>query len=129
MTDDELALYLTKAAAIYYDRRHLALAVPAQNDAIRELDEPKVLSVQAISAIVGCGEARVRKVLGGDTRRARGKLNPDHLTMIGYLLSQGRVNRVLVGTMLNNGTSLSTIASLTNISQATLYRWRNNELA
>jgi hypothetical protein len=125
MIDDELALFLTKAAAIYYDRRHLALVPQARDEAIRALDVPKLLSKQAISAIVGCGETHVGKVLGG--ARPRGKLNPDHLSMLGYVLSQGRASQALIKEMTDNGTSLSMIAALTNVSQATLYRWRNND--
>ena len=126
MGDDELAVFLTKAAAIYYDRRSLLLAPQLMDDAIRELAAPNLLSTQAISAIVGAKESRVARVLGTDARRPRGKLNPSHISMMGYVLSLGRVNQVLVNLMLNNGTSLSTISALTNVSQATLYRWRNN---
>lgn len=125
MTDDELAQFLTKAAAIYYDRRSLRLLPVLLDETIRELDSVHLLSLKAISAIVGCDEQHALEAAGPDAHRPRGKLNPAHIPTLGYMLSFKRPVAQEIPAMLKAGTSLSTIASLTNISQATLYRWRN----
>lgn len=95
-------------------------------ETIRELHRFGILSVRALSAIVGCTDYRVRKViLGMKKPTARGTLNPQHIPWLGYALSTRTLNPTTLRYMIKAGTSLSTIADLTRISEATLYRWRN----
>lgn len=124
MNENQLAEFLTKAVAIYNDRRSLRLAPELMTDAIRALDAPKVLSVRAIAAIVGAEYHTVVEVIGRDAKRPRGKLNPAHIPTLGYLLSMKKTFGQEVSFMLKDGTSMSMMATLTNISPATLYRWR-----
>lgn len=127
MTDDELADFLTKGAAYYNERRTLVYDPMLTGIAIRELAVPNLLSIKAIAAIVGCSEHAVLKSLGPDASRPRGKLNPAHIPFLGYLLSTREIATTTLNYMLDHGTSLSTIADLTNVSQATLYRWRHRD--
>lgn len=124
MTKDELANFLVKIANIYNNHRYNAIDSRLQDAAIEEIHSYKVLSARAIAAIVGCGEARVVAVLGRDASRARGKLNPQHISWLAYALSLHKITPDNLRMMLNGGTSISTIQSLTGISRATLNRWR-----
>lgn len=122
---DELADLIVKAAAFYQKQEFLSLDKSQQNEACRELNTG-VLSLAAIAAVVGVSTYRVEKAIEGMPRpTTRGYLNPAHLTWLGYGLSNGDIKDFWLHAMLDGGTSLSTISDLTLISEATLYRRRN----
>jgi hypothetical protein len=124
---DDRARLLVKAADCFNERQKLALAPQLQMEAIRELHSFGVLSIKAMAAIVGCTEYRTESALAGGTRpRARGLLNPKHIPWLGYVLSTRKLAPVTLRQLIQEGTSISTIADLTLISEATLHRWRKN---
>lgn len=127
MTDEAiLADLMAKAMATYRRRAVLALDPQGQRARCRVLNEPGILSINAIAAIVGITPYRVETAIHGMARpKARGHLNPSHIPWLSYTLSFGKVNTEWLNAMLKGGTSLSTIADLTNISEATLYRRKN----
>jgi AraC-like DNA-binding protein len=122
----ELADLLAKAMATYNRRDTLALDPASLRKRCRMLNEPGVLSLGAIATIVGISMFRVEQAISGMPRpKARGHLNPRHIPLLSYTLSLGKINKDWLEQMVAEGTSLSTIASLTNISESTLYRRRN----
>lgn len=123
MSDDELADLLARAYAAYQRREFIALD-GSQRELIQEIGSRRVLSNKALAAIFGCTEYRVEQAIGTDASRPRGKLNPSHIPTIAYMLSMKREVGQAVSYMVEHGTSLSTIADLTNISRITLNRWR-----
>lgn len=126
MSDNELAALLVKCAAVYFDRRTLQHSKSVFEETVKELDSYGVLSLRAIAAIVGVESATVRRIVGAKSGRLRGMLNPAYLGYIGLLLSQKKLVPELYEELLAHGTSISTIANLTNVSEATLYRWRKH---
>src|SRR5690349_25124697 len=94
MTDvNETAKLLALCAGVFHRQDHLALDAARQAEACRELNEYGILSIRAISAVVGCSEYRVEQALRGLPRpTARGKLNPQHLPWLAYMLD-GKVRK------------------------------------
>lgn len=102
----------------------LALDKAEQHAAIRKLNKPRVLSVRAIAAITGSTVYAVKKAIGtGSHPEARGALNPQHLAKLGLVLAgTEEATPGLIKALVHEGTSVSTISDLTNISRSTLYR-------
>jgi DNA invertase Pin-like site-specific DNA recombinase len=121
---DKLAEAIAVAQGMHYKRGALALNKESQSAAARRLAEYGVFSIAAIAALLDLSVYRVEESLKGLPHpKARGKLNPDHLTDLAYMLSFGRVkNGEWVKRLYENGTSISTIAELTGISKSTLWR-------
>lgn len=125
MSEDQLAQLLVKAAHTFNERNLLKIHPHLQEKAVKELHSYGVLSINALAAIVGCTEYRVRAALEGQALpEARGKLNPTHIPTLGYMLSIKKNVGQSVAYMVKHGTSISTIEALTGISRATLNRWR-----
>lgn len=125
--ETELAELMIKARSFYDRQNIISLDKESQDEACRELNTG-VLSLAAISAVVGVSPYRVEKAIRGMPRpTTRGHLNPAHLSWLAYGLSKGDVKGFWVRAMLDDGTSLSTISDLTLISEATLYRRRDEE--
>lgn len=124
---DHLAELLALSAAIYRERSdHATFDSLIDVERCQRLNAYCVLSLAAISAIVGVSKYKVEKYTNGQNRPAtRGRLNPNHLAMLAYMLSDGKVRHEWLAKMLSEGTSISTISDLTNISEATLYRRKN----
>lgn len=119
----DIANLLVIAKTIWRKRDLYALDKELQDDAVRRLHSYGVLSSSALGAVVGVSTYRVRKALDGlGMPEARGHLNPQHLTMLMFALSQGDMPARWINEMLEGGTSMSTIADLTEISERTLYR-------
>lgn len=123
MDKEVVADLLAVASGIHARAAILTLNRDKQRDACVQLNLYGILSLSAIGSIVGISKYRVETAIGKMKRpRARGHLNPRHLPWLGYMLSSGKVNDYWLNEMLNNGTSLSTIADLTGISESTLNR-------
>jgi hypothetical protein len=123
----EVAELLALAAGSFNRRSTLALDSTLQAERCRRLNAYGILSVSALGAILNMSVYKVEKATIGQERpKARGHLNPKHLPMLGYMLSSGKVNKQWLKLMLDEGTSISTISDLTGISEATLYRRRND---
>lgn len=120
----DLADLLAKAMATYNRRDTLALDPGSQKARVQMLNEPGVLSISALSAIVGMSTYMVETMIGSNRPKSRGKLNPRHIPYLSYMLSARKVNDDWLHEMINGGTSISTIADLTGISEATLHRRR-----
>ena len=128
INEDTLADLLVVATAAYRKRDVAALDRDWQYDQVRKLNSYGVLSIAAISAILAISSYHVEKALGNAPRPSlRGHLNPAHLTMLSYALSQGDISSRWVREMTENGTSISTISDLTGISEATLYRRKHSD--
>ena len=120
---DEAAQLLALMVSTRNKRDLLSLDKSVQSDRCRELNRPGLLSVSAISALVGCSNRAVRYAIRGMHKpKARGKLNPDHIEYLAYLLSTHNTGSPWLSIMVREGTSVSTIADLTGISEATIYR-------
>lgn len=121
---EHLAELLVIATSIYSDREFLSLSKAQQDHSIRRLHNYGVLSTPAMAAITGVSNYRVRQAIKGLPHpTSRGRLNPEHLSRLGYMLSWGTATptswfRIVV----NGGTNVSTIADLTGLSEATIYR-------
>lgn len=123
-TAEERADLIVLAVSIYSDRNFLSLNHEAQDRAVARLGAYGILSTPAISAITGVSPYRIRRVtrpLGFPD--SRGKLNPNHLTQLGYMNSWGKVKSDdMLKRLVSGGTSISTIADLTGIGESTLRR-------
>jgi hypothetical protein len=124
MDKDELAAFLTLLNGWYHKQYLSELGNDIRDERCRKINSYGVLSPQAIAAIVGCTTHRVRNVLGKSQPTQRGTLNPQHLSMLAYALSAGKIKPEWVGKMVSEGTSVSTIAALTAIPESTLRRHR-----
>lgn len=124
MTDNERAELLVRMAAAYNQVLTLAAIPPLQAEKIKELHRYGLLSARALAATVGAKETTVLKVIGRDSARQRGALNPEHIGWLAYALSLKKISPENLRRMLKNGTSLSTIEDLTGISRSNLNRWR-----
>lgn len=124
MTDpDILADLLVRAMSCYNRRNVWGLDVIVQYEKIRMLNEYGILSLPALCAIFDTSSYHVERALRGMPRpTARGQLNPRHIPWLAYMLSNGKVRDEWLKLMLKEGTSLSTISELTNISESTLHR-------
>lgn len=90
---------------------------------IRALNTYGVWSMSALASIVGVSMYRVEKALGPLAKPSlRGHLNPRHLTMLQYLQASGKPNKQWIKQMVEEGTSVITIARLTGLSESTLRR-------
>ena len=126
MSDEQLADLMVIAKSIYRRRAIIGLEKDTQDSAARKLNALGVLSLSAISSIVGMSNYRVEKALSGQAKpTTRGHLNPAHLTMLLYTLSTKNLPDVWAEEMLEGGTSASTIADLTGVSESTIYRRKN----
>jgi hypothetical protein len=120
---DILADLMVRAMACYNRRNVLGLDPIIQYEKIRMLNKPGVLSASALCAIFDTTSYHVEKALKGmPWPTSRGTLNPRHLPWLAYMLSNGKVRDEWLTTMLNEGTSIGTIAELTNIPESTLHR-------
>ena len=126
---NEQARLIATAKGFYHKQGTLAFEKSAQDDACRTLNSYGLLSVQAIGAIVGVSSYRVRKALEFEKApTARGQLNPHHLLDLGYLLAYGiqAQDGAWLRNIVNGGTSVATIHTLTNIPTSALYRRLND---
>lgn len=115
---------LSKALAVY-NRPTRNLDKEADRQDCRALNKYGVLSLSAIASVVGISMYKAEKYLSGmEIPTTRGHLNPEHLTMLMFAHSSGKVSKLWLDEMLDGGTSLITVASLTNISESTLRRTR-----
>lgn len=86
-----------------------------------------ILSLSAIGAVIGCSAWQVEQsIIGMQKPAKRGKLNPQHLSMLAYVLSTGKIKDTWLRIFLEGGTSLSTVSDLTGIAESTLHRHRRN---
>lgn len=123
---NELADLLAHAASDFGKQDVLSLDPEVQRERCRKLNSYGVLSLSALAAIYGISAYKVEKWIKGQPRpKSRGTLNPHHIPQLGYALSLGHINTLWLNQMLSGGTSISTIADLTGISEATLYRRKN----
>jgi hypothetical protein len=123
MDRNDLAAFLALAAGMYQRQAILALDPSTRGERCRQLNSYGILSLSAIGEVLGCSTYQVEKsIIGMQKPTSRGRLNPQHLSMLAYSLSTGRINDVWLGILLEEGTSLSTISDLTGIAESTLYR-------
>lgn len=124
---DTLAHFLVLCNRIYQHSDTNNLNVAVRGERCRELNRYGILSLRAIASVVGCSVWQVEQAIVGMPRpKARGKLNPSHLTMLAYSLSNGKVWPTYLQHMLAEGTSISTISDLTGIAESTLQRHRRS---
>lgn len=124
MFDETTNNVLSKALAVY-NRPTRNLDKEADRQDCRALNAYGVLSLSAIASVVGISMYKAEKYLAGmEVPTTRGHLNPEHLTMLMYAHSSGKVSKLWLDEMLDGGTSLITVSSLTNISESTLRRTR-----
>lgn len=122
---DETTNDVLSTALSVYNRPTRNLDKHADRDDCRRLNRFGVLSLSAIASVVGVSMYKAEKYLEGmEIPTTRGHLNPEHLTMLMYAHSSGKVSKLWLDEMLENGTSLITVSSLTNISESTLRRTR-----
>lgn len=122
---DELANFLVILNGIYLHKDTNNLNRAIRGERCRQINNYGILSPRAIAAVVGCSVWQVEEALSGVSRpNTRGRLNPEHLSMLAYMLSNGKVRTEWLGRMLEEGTSLSTISDLTGIAESTLQRHR-----
>lgn len=122
---DELANFLVILNAIYQHKDTNNLNAAIRGGRCRQINNYGILSLHAISSVVGCSVWQVEQALVGISRPVkRGRLNPEHLSMLAYMLSNGKVRTEWLARMLGEGTSLSTISDLTGIAESTLQRHR-----
>jgi len=113
---------MTEALTIY-NRATRNFSKEVEDDSIRKLNTYGVWSMSALASIVGVSMYRVEKALGRNAKPSlRGHLNPRHLTMLQYMQASTKANKAWVKQMLDEGTSLITIARLTGLSESTLRR-------
>lgn len=119
---DDLARFIAmcRGAALSHHR----MTDGEVDQTIRTLNAWGLLSTSALARLLGVSSYHVEHVVGTSTTRPRGKLNPNHLPWLGYMVSSGKVNPIWLELMLDEGTSLSTISDLTDISESTLHRHR-----
>lgn len=122
---DELAHFLIVLSNIYLHKETNNLNATIRGERCRQINRWGILSLRAIASVVGCSPWQVEQAIKGMPKpTSRGTLNPSHLSMLGYMLSNGRVRLDWLGIMLEDGTSLSTISDLTGIAESTLQRHR-----
>lgn len=116
---------LALAAGLYSRKDVLDFDPEWRGAEIRKLHAYGLLSLSAMAEIVGTTVYRVEQAIHTLPRpEQRGKLNPAHLSLLAYSIRFGRVNKEWLESMLEEGTSLSTIVELTGISRSTLSRLR-----
>ena len=128
VSDDDRARLLALAEGTYLRRSVLALDERGLKSRIIRLNSFQMLSVSALASVTGVSTYRVEQALEGHPRpTARGTLNPAHLSWLAYMLSSGKAKDSAVQLMVNGGTSISTIADLTGVSEATIYRHKGGK--
>lgn len=124
MFDETTNDVLSQALAVY-NRPTRNLDKEADKKDCRSLNKYGVLSLSAIASVVGISMYKAEKYLEGmEIPTTRGHLNPEHLTMLMYAHSSGKISKLWLDECLDNGTSLITVSSLTQISESTLRRTR-----
>lgn len=122
---DETTNDVLSTALSVYNRPTRNLDKHADRDDARRLNKFGVLSLSAIASVVGISMYKAEKYLEGmEIPTTRGHLNPEHLTMLMYAHSSGKISKLWLDEVLSNGTSLITVSTLTNISESTLRRTR-----
>lgn len=122
---EKIADLLIVAKTVWRQRDILGLDKELQDTALKRLNAYGVLSISALGALVGVSNYRVKKAIAGMRQpEARGHLNPGHISMLLFALSQGDIPPRWIEEMLDGGTSISTIADLTGVSESTIYRRR-----
>lgn len=125
MDKNDLAAFIAYVAGIYQRKDTNTLDLETMEERCRKINAYGILSLSAIGAVIGCSAYRVDKAIVGMRKPTnRGKLNPQHLSMLAYMLSTGKINDLWLGVFLEEGTSLSTVSELTGISESTLQRHR-----
>lgn len=121
----ELAAFIALLAGIYQRQETLTLDAGMRGERCRQINSYGILSLSAIGAVIGCSAWQVeRSIIGMKRPTARGKLNPQHLSMLAYVLSAGKIKTSWLHIFLEEGTSLSTVSDLTGIAESTLHRHR-----
>lgn len=122
---DELANFLVILNNAYLHKDTNGLNPEVRRERCRQINRWGILSLRAIGSVIGCSAWQVEKAIVGMPKpKARGTLNPSHLSMLAYMLSGGKVNEHWLGLMIMGGTSISTISDLTGIAESTLHRHR-----
>jgi hypothetical protein len=122
MTDaTDLAVLLGLSASAYNRRDWLKIDPDEQARRCRQLASYNVLSAQALAAIFDVGTTRVETMVGHPIQ-LRGTLNPKHISLLAYALSNHMLLPETLKRIVDNGTSLNTIERLTMISRSTLNR-------
>jgi hypothetical protein len=121
---EELAELLLYAVSVYRKHDLYAMSKDLQDEIIVKLNSYGVLNVSSIGAIVGVSKYRVERALEHEGWRSptRGRLNPAHLTMLINCLANHDIPARWVELMTHDGTDISIIADLTNISEKTIRR-------
>lgn len=123
MDESELAGFLALLAGIHNHRKTNNLSPEVRGERCRQINRYGILSLSAIAAVVGCSVWQARQDIKGMINPlARGTLNPQHISMLAYVLSTGKIRPAWVRIFREEGTSMSTVADLTGISESTLYR-------
>jgi len=123
MDKDELAAFLALLNGLFQKQEINRLSAEMRDERCRQINRYGVLSAQAIGAVIGCSSRVVNAAIAGMPKpTARGTLNPAHIPMLAYALSNGTINKEWLGILLSEGTSLSTVSDLTGIPESTLYR-------
>jgi hypothetical protein len=122
----ELAGLLALCAAAYNRRDWLKVDEYEQARRCRQLASLNVLSVQALAAIFDVGTTRVEHMLNPNKVDVRGTLNPRHISILAYALSNGTLSAETTKMLVSEGTSIGMIARLTLISRSTLNRRLND---
>jgi hypothetical protein len=117
----ELAQLLALCAAAYNRRDWLSVDTDEQRRRCQQLDRFGVLSIQALAGIFDVSEARVAGMVR-HARGIRGTLNPRHISILAYALSNGTLSAETTKMLVSEGTSIGMIARLTLISRSTLNR-------
>lgn len=125
MDESELAAFIALVAGIWQRQSTLALDAGVRGERCRQINRYGILSLSAIASVIGCSVYQVERSIAGMTRpTSRGKLNPQHLSMLAYVLSAGKIRTDWLAMFLMEGTSLSTVSDLTGIAESTLHRHR-----
>lgn len=127
MDETQLAAFLALLAGIHSHKKTNNLSPEVRGERCRQINRYGILSLSAIAAVVGCSVWQAEQAIVGMPRpKARGTLNPQHISMLAYVLSTGKVRPAWVRIFLDEGTSMSTVSDLTGISASTLFRHRRN---
>lgn len=121
MTETDLAVLLGLSASAYNRHDWLKIEPDEQTRRCKQLASYNVLSAQALAAIFDVGTTRVETMVGHPIQ-LRGTLNPRHISLLAYALSNHMLLPETLKMMVKAGTSINTIERLTLISRSTLNR-------
>lgn len=117
----ELAALLALCAGTFNRRDWYQLDPDGLAKRCQQLDRFGVLSITALASIFDVSEARISRMVR-HARGVRGSLNPRHLGVLAYALSNHDIRPETLQMLVDQGTSINMISKLTLISRATLHR-------